>query len=98
MRHTTTPRPEGVTCSKCGTTKGQSANIGQGGLRCSNCGRFAKKAHGYCAKHGVNWGDVTGYDHCPMCREEERVEQQRQEMMARKADPNMHPTVDAHRR
>jgi len=37
----------------------------------------------------------TGYDHCPYCREERRVNAMEQELMERRADPNMHPSVDA---
>ena len=84
-----------VECSEHGKTRGTTAGIDQGGLRCNECGRFAKPAVGYCAKHGVNWGDIGGYDHCPKCREERRIEEERQEIMSRRADPNMHNMVDA---
>lgn len=40
----------------------------------------------------------TGYDRCPYCEEERRIEAEKFEMMARRADPDMHPTVDAPRR
>ena len=52
----------------------------------------------YCIAHDVNVDRLTGYDECPMCRQEHRVEQMEQEMHARRADPDMHPTVDARRR
>lgn len=39
----------------------------------------------------------TGYDRCPLCEEEERIEAMEQEMHERRADPRMHPSVDAPR-
>lgn len=93
-----TQRKTGAKCSDCGPTVGVPVETAQGGLRCDECGRFSEEYAGFCAKHEVHWGGVTGYDHCPMCREEQRVRQARQEQMARRADPNMHPTVDARRR
>lgn len=96
MRHTTHAK-RGVRCSDCGPTLGTTAGIDQGGLRCRSCGQFAEPCPTYCAKHEVYWGGLTGYDHCPACREERRVEAQRQEEMARRANPRMHPTVDAPR-
>lgn len=91
------PNVRGVKCTNCGPNSGTSANIGQGGLRCGDCGRFAEPCPTYCAKHDIYWGGLTGYRYCPKCREVERVEQERQEMMARRSDPRMHPTVDARR-
>lgn len=87
----------GVRCSHCGPTLGTSANIGQGGLRCRSCGRFAKPCPTFCAKHETYWGGLSGYDHCPMCREEDRIHAMEQEMHARRANPRMHPSVDAPR-
>lgn len=52
----------------------------------------------YCERHDLDWGRLTGYDHCPACREEQRVREMEQEMHARRADPDMHPMVDAPRR
>jgi hypothetical protein len=97
MRHTTVQQNKrGVRCSDCGPTLGTSANIGQGGLRCCNCGQFAEPCETYCAKHEVHWGGVTGYDHCPRCRQENRVERARAEQSF--TGHNMHPSVDARRR
>lgn len=51
-----------------------------------------------CTKHGVNLERLpAGYEQCPLCAEEARIEAQRAEEMARQADPRMHPTVDAPR-
>jgi hypothetical protein len=98
MRHTISQHKRAVRCSECGPTVGESACIDQGGLRCRSCGKFAEPCPTFCAKHEVNWGRLSGYDHCPRCRQEESVRAQEREMHQRRADPNMHPTVDAARR
>lgn len=52
----------------------------------------------YCEKHDLSEPAYESTDpHCPYCRQERRVEAERQEMMERRADPRMHPTVDAPR-
>lgn len=83
----------GVECSECGLTSGHHEATGD--VRCDSCGRFAESSNDYCAKHSVNVRNLTGWDGCPQCREEQRVAAQEQEMMARRADPNMHNSVDA---
>jgi len=93
MRHTT--NTVAVKCNECGKTGG-SRNGGT--LRCGECGRFASETSGYCASHDVRFERISGYSHCPRCRERRNVEAQKHEAMARRADPNMHPTVDAPRR
>lgn len=52
----------------------------------------------YCDTHDIDVDALNGYDHCPKCQEQRRVEAMEQEMHARRADPDMHPTVDAPRR
>lgn len=49
-----------------------------------------------CETHGVK-SLPSGYDRCPLCMEEQRIHNLEQERMARRADPRMHPTVDAPR-
>jgi len=55
-------------------------------------------AQDYCHRHDVDVSALTGYDHCPKCREERRVEAMEQEMHERRADPNMNTRIDAPRR
>lgn len=91
MTRTTT----GVECAECGLTSGHHEATGH--ARCGQCGRFAEPTNDYCARHGANLRRLTGYAKCPKCREEEAVRAQEREMMERRADPRMHPTVDAPR-
>lgn len=86
----------GIDCSNCGV-HGEGTPAESGGTRCAKCGRFGSEAQQYCASHDVNYAALNGYDHCPMCREEQRVEQMAQEMHERRADPRMHNSVDARR-
>lgn len=55
-------------------------------------------AQDYCDRHDIDVSELTGYDECPKCMEERRVEAMEKEMMERRADPNMHPSIDAPRR
>jgi len=89
-----------VECVSCGHTSGHADATANGGtrLRCDECGQFAERSDDYCAEHDVRTDRLpTGYSECPYCAERRRVEQERQEMMARRADPRMHPSVDAPR-
>lgn len=86
----------GVECESCGLTAGH--HEARGAARCGECGRFAESSSDYCAQHEVDLTNLpTGYSSCPYCQERRRVEQERQEMMERRADPRMHPSVDAPR-
>lgn len=87
-----------VDCSKCGKhTEGERGTDDT--HRCGKCGRFAEEAEDYCVEHNVDEAKLPrGYDRCPKCKQKERVEAERQEMMERRADPNMHTMVDAPRR
>ena len=87
-------KAEGVECDNCGLGKGTRTDHG---VRCDDCGQFAETSGDYCGEHGVNLRRLTGYDHCPACREIQRAEAERQEMMQRRADPQMHNSVDAPR-
>ena len=84
----------GVNCSNCGV-HGEGVPASNGKTRCGKCGRFGSEAERYCAEHDTRY--PSGYDHCPLCRERQRVEQMEQEMHERRADPRMHPSVDARR-
>lgn len=86
---------EPVECNNCGKTGGKEGDDGQ--LHCGGCGRFAVEAEQYCALHDMDYSRLTGYDHCPQCREEQRLQAQQQEMHARRASERMHQTVDAPR-
>ena len=95
MRHTPTPTDEtAIECSACGKGGGSTSDSG---AHCSECGRFATEIDDYCLRHDVDYGRLTGYDHCPRCRQENDVHQRRQEQMARRASERMHSTVDAPR-
>jgi len=84
-----------ASCDKCGNIAALPEAGGQ--LRCVECGRFAEENPDYCLEHDV---DKTRSPHgrCPYCYERERVRQQEQAMHERRADPDMHPSVDAPRR
>lgn len=86
-----------VDCSQCG--KGVGIPEGETLNRCLSCGRYAESADEYCLTHNIDYEGLYPEDnHCPHCREERRIESMEQERMARRADPNMHPTIDAPRR
>lgn len=89
----------GVDCTTCGLGSGHiDLRGGPNSARCDGCGRFAEKTNDYCAEHDVNVRTLPrGYSRCPYCQERDRIEAERQEMMARRANPRMHPTVDAPR-
>jgi anaerobic ribonucleoside-triphosphate reductase len=95
MRHTMrSSDKEAIECSECGKGGGFESDSG---VHCAECGRFATVIDGFCTRHGVDYSRLTGYNQCPRCRQEQSVQQQRQERQARRADPSMHPTVDARR-
>jgi len=95
MRHRTEiDADRAVECSSCGKTGGNESSVG---VHCGDCGRFSAPIKQYCLRHNVDYGRLTGYDHCPKCRETERVEQMRQEMHQRRANERMHSMVDAPR-
>jgi hypothetical protein len=85
--------PTGVRCSACGLGEG-TIDTETSIARCS-CGRFAERTSDYCAKHGVNIAELTGYDECPKCRREEERDALERELQARRSDPQMHNMVDA---
>lgn len=90
-----------IACAQCGMTSGHADARANGGtrIRCDSCGQFSERTDRYCAEHDVRLDRLpTGYSRCPYCQERDRVEQMRHEQMARRADPNMHPSVDAPRR
>lgn len=47
-----------------------------------------------CERHGLE-ELPNGYDECPQCAEERRMEACERERMERRADPQMHNMVDA---
>jgi hypothetical protein len=83
-----------VQCGDCGIVKQPDTS---GRTRCDSCGQFAEVIEDYCLDHDVHVGRLTGYDECPICREEQRIHQQEMEMHQRRADPSMHTSVDARR-
>jgi len=84
----------GVTCADCGNEAGEYDERGE--LHCANCGNFAEKSD-YCPKHDFDPSEDRRYNECPMCKKRRRVENERQEMMQRRANPRMHSTIDAPR-
>lgn len=52
---------------------------------------------GYCIQHNVHTERLSGHDSCPKCRMIRDVEAREMERMARRSDPDMHPSVDAPR-
>lgn len=92
MTPKTPPTPDAsVECSHCG--KGGGTKTDNGRFRC-HCGRFASEAPDYCAKHDVDYSRITGYDHCPRCRQEQELHHRRMEQIERRADPSMHNQID----
>lgn len=86
--------PIAVDCPDCGKGRGVKTPHGN---KCS-CGNFAPEAKDYCLTHQLDYeGLFTRDNHCPKCREERRVEEMEMEMHERRADPRMHPSVDAPR-
>ena len=85
----------GVRCANCGG-HGEGIPTDDGRTRCGKCGKFGQELTQYCAEHDVDYGRMA-YDECPACKEERRVREMEHEMMARRSDPRMHPTVDAPR-
>lgn len=78
----------GVDCEQCGKTAGVPMSNGQ--QRCFTCGRFAQEAEQYCLTHDVDYSNIYPNDpHCPMCREERRVQDMRMHQMTR--DPMVEP-------
>ena len=95
MRHQIqTDADRAVECSNCGKTGGNESSAG---LHCGECGLFAEPTEQYCLQHDLDYSRLTGYDHCPKCRDAERVDQARQEMHQRQASERMHSMVDAPR-
>jgi len=86
----------GVKCDNCGK-HGEGVPTDDGRTRCGKCGQFAEEVDGYCAEHDIDYGKLSGYDHCPMCREERNIRAREQEIQERRANPRMHPMVDAPR-
>jgi hypothetical protein len=83
-------------CSACGFVKGLPA--GENHNRCTECGRFTSDNPDVCCtKHEVRESPYSSGT-CPMCEQERHVRAQEREMMERRSDPNMHPTVDQKRR
>lgn len=78
----------GVDCAQCGKTAGVPMANGQ--QRCFACGRFAEMADKYCLTHDVDYEGLYAHDsHCPICREEQRVRDERMHQMTR--DPTVEP-------
>jgi len=67
-----------VECDNCGKNSG-TVEAG-GARRCVDCGQFSEKADQYCVEHDFDY-EVRGC--CPICRERQRVEAERQHMMTR---------------
>lgn len=77
-----------VKCDNCGDSDGTFDNR-TGQYRCGECGQYAEPKSNYCDKHEVDYGSITGYDHCPRCRQEENIRAQRRHQMTR--DPRVEP-------
>lgn len=84
-----------ILCANCGFTEGTPE--GENLNRCADCGRFASDDPDVCCvRHEVRSSPYPSGT-CPLCEQERDVRAQEQEMMARRADPRMHSTVDAPR-
>jgi len=71
-----------VECDSCG--RSATGTKSDSGLHCGKCGRFAQEADEYCAIHDVDYKGLYPQDnHCPACREERRIRDERQHMMTR---------------
>jgi hypothetical protein len=78
-----------IDCSNCGV-HGEGRPTDNGRLRCGKCGAFGSEAESYCATHDIDYANIYPEDtHCPMCREERRVQEMRQHEMTR--DPQVEP-------
>jgi hypothetical protein len=77
-----------VHCPDCGKTAGKPA--GNGKNRCADCGKFAPSAENYCMTHDIDYEGLYPEDnHCPLCREERNIREQRQHEITR--DPQVEP-------
>lgn len=78
---TDSPTSTGVECEVHGRTTGMRTD---GVARC-HCGRFAAAVDDYCARHGIDYRALAGYDHCPRCRQERNRQAQMMERQTRHA-------------
>lgn len=95
MRDTLGRLTVSILCTDCGFSEGTPE--GENLNRCLGCGRFATDSPDVCCvRHEVRTSPYPSGE-CPLCEQEQHVRAMEQEMMQRRADPSMHPTVDAPR-
>lgn len=79
----------GIDCSNCGV-HGEGKPTSDGRTRCGKCGAFGSEAEEYCAEHDVHYAGLYPEDnHCPYCREEQRIRDMHRHEMTR--DPQVEP-------
>ena len=84
-----------ILCTNCGFTDGTPC--GDNLNRCADCGRFATDSPDVCCvQHEIRESPYPSGT-CPRCEQERSIRAQEQEMMERRANPRMHPSVDAPR-